>query len=481
MSNLSELLPTGGGQNTANFVASGTLSSGQVVVLRSDGTVEAVSASPATGGANNTFDTSYPYLTSGVYDESSNTIVLAYRQLSGSAFGRAVVGSISGTTITFGTAVVFESATIGGTKIAYGNGKVVITYSDSGNSDYGTAIVGTVSGTSISFGTAAIFASHGLGDASPIVYDSINDKFIIAYLGAPSTYYGYTRFATVSGTSISFSGATIFAFVFVYRMGMVYDPDSGNAIVAYRDVTSGNLGRVQALYINGSSMSYGSVNTFYAGGIDATTEGLGVVYDTTNDKVVISFKVSNLGRVIVGSVSGTSFSFGTLATYTSSGNLGTSSLCFDSSRSVVLIQFADPSNSGYFTVTEGTVSGTSISLSTPAVVKSVSTSSYLSSYDTTANQAIMGFTDGSNSYGQAFAYIPAGSTKDNAIGLTASAIANGASGSVNLKGGLNEAQTGLTIGADYYAQDDGTLSTTVTSSKIGQAISATTINMMDLT
>ena len=93
----------------------------------------------------------------------------------------------------------------------------------------------------------------------------------------------------------------------------------------------------------------------------------------------------------------------------------------------------------------------------------------------------MGFTDGSNSYGQAFAYIPAGSTKDSAIGLTASAIADGASGSVNLKGGLNEAQTGLTIGADYYAQDDGTLSTTVTSSKIGQAISATTINMMDLT
>jgi hypothetical protein len=42
MSNLSELLPTGGGQNSVDFVASGTLSSGQTVILNADGTVEAV-------------------------------------------------------------------------------------------------------------------------------------------------------------------------------------------------------------------------------------------------------------------------------------------------------------------------------------------------------------------------------------------------------------------------------------------------------
>ena len=42
MSNLSELLPTGGGQNAVDFVATGTLASGQTVVLKTDGTVEAV-------------------------------------------------------------------------------------------------------------------------------------------------------------------------------------------------------------------------------------------------------------------------------------------------------------------------------------------------------------------------------------------------------------------------------------------------------
>ena len=42
MSNLSELLPTGGGQNSVDFVATGTLASGQTVALKTDGTVEAV-------------------------------------------------------------------------------------------------------------------------------------------------------------------------------------------------------------------------------------------------------------------------------------------------------------------------------------------------------------------------------------------------------------------------------------------------------
>ena len=39
------------------------------------------------------------------------------------------------------------------------NGKVVIAIWDYGNSGYGTAVVGTVSGTSISFGTPVVFES----------------------------------------------------------------------------------------------------------------------------------------------------------------------------------------------------------------------------------------------------------------------------------------------------------------------------------
>jgi hypothetical protein len=45
MSNLTDLLPAGAGGKQVSFVASGTLTSGQTVSLKADGTVEAASVS----------------------------------------------------------------------------------------------------------------------------------------------------------------------------------------------------------------------------------------------------------------------------------------------------------------------------------------------------------------------------------------------------------------------------------------------------
>ena len=42
MSNLSDLLPAGAGGKQVNFVASGTLPSGQTVALKTNGQVEAI-------------------------------------------------------------------------------------------------------------------------------------------------------------------------------------------------------------------------------------------------------------------------------------------------------------------------------------------------------------------------------------------------------------------------------------------------------
>lgn len=48
-------------------------------------------------------------------------------------------------------------------------------------------------------------------------------------------------------------------------------------------------------------------------------------------------------------------------------------------------------------------------------------------------------------------------------------------------GGINEAQSGITIASNYYVQADGSIATTVSDVEIGQAISATTINIRNLT
>ena len=98
-------------------------------------------------------------------------MVVACRDGDNSNYGTAVVGTVSGTSITFGTPVVFESASTSFIDMAYDANaqKVVIVYRDGGNGDDSTAIVGTVSGTSISF-SSAVYKRRSSHNA--IAYDA---------------------------------------------------------------------------------------------------------------------------------------------------------------------------------------------------------------------------------------------------------------------------------------------------------------------
>ena len=139
-----------------------------------------------------------------VFDSSNNKIVIAYRDHGDSFKGKAVVGTVSGTSISFGSPTVYESGVTTEVAMAYvGSGKVVIVCKDGNNSQYGTAFVGTVSGTSISFGSAVVFNSGNTEDTS-VAYDSTNGKVVVTYKDAADSNKGKAIVGTVSGTSISF-------------------------------------------------------------------------------------------------------------------------------------------------------------------------------------------------------------------------------------------------------------------------------------
>ena len=80
---------------------------------------------------------------------------------------------IAGATEAIGTPVVFEAANTGGTGCTFDSdsNKVVVAYEDKGNSSYGTGIVGTVSGTAISFGADTVFESAAM-DGPVATFDS---------------------------------------------------------------------------------------------------------------------------------------------------------------------------------------------------------------------------------------------------------------------------------------------------------------------
>ena len=71
--------------------------------------------------------------------------------------------------------------------------------------------------------------------------------------------------------------------------------------------------------------------------------------------------------------------------------------------------------------------------------------------------------------------------QENVIGLAAEAITSGNTGAVNVFGGINEAQSGLTIGSNYYVNSSGSLTASDTKPYValGQAISTTTLNLRD--
>ena len=117
MSNLSDLLPAGGGQNAEKFTATGTLPSGQAVALKADGTVEAVGPTPisenvGTASAFATPSNTNPFKRiNACYDVASGSHVIAYRDEGDSNKGKAVVATPSGSSLSYGTPVGFTTGT----------------------------------------------------------------------------------------------------------------------------------------------------------------------------------------------------------------------------------------------------------------------------------------------------------------------------------------------------------------------------------
>ena len=240
-----DLVPTlvGGGGTTAEFTAASAVVSGYAVGVDDAGKVQSVRSVVADNSNPMSFpstavvfESAFSNYISTTYDTTNNRVVIAYTDGGNSNYGTAIVGTVSGTSISFGTAVVFESASSNFISTTYDttNNRVVIAYRDSGNSGYGTAIVGTVSGTSISFGTAVVFESATSISISA-TYESTNNRVVISYQDQGNSNYGTAIVGTVSGTSISFGTAVVFESANSDYISATYDTTNNRVVIGYQD------------------------------------------------------------------------------------------------------------------------------------------------------------------------------------------------------------------------------------------------------
>jgi len=479
MSNLSDLLPAGGSGKTVDLVASGTLANGDKVILNGDGTVSVIVGSTEGAGTAAVFESAMTVDISATFDSNSNKVVIAYQDVGNSSYGTAIVGTVSGTSISFGTPAVFVSAISDYNSVTFdsNSNKVVISYRDSGNSLYGTAVVGTVSGTSISFGTPAVFESARADNISA-TFDSNSNKVVIAYRDNGNYDYGTAVVGTVSGTSISFGTAVVFESATSYLMSATFDSNSNKVVIAYMDSGNFSYGTAVVGTVSGTSISFGTAVVFES----ANTNYISATFDSNSNKVLIAYYDagnSGYGTAIVGTVSGTSISFGTPVVFESATSIDISAT-FDSNSNKVVIAYKDNGNSSYGTAVVGTVSGTSISFDTPVVFESAPSRNMSATFDSNSNKVVIAYRDDGNSnYGTGIVYNTGSTTLTgtNFIGTSEGAFADTATATVMLRGGITTTQSGLTTGSKYYIQGDGTLSTTPDSPSVtaGKALSATTL------
>tara|TARA_R110002126_G_scaffold35647_4_gene109382 strand:+ start:568 stop:2025 length:1458 start_codon:yes stop_codon:yes gene_type:complete len=483
MTALSELLPAGGAGKVMDFVASGTLPNGKAVVLKGDGTVEVIVQTTATQSVGTTtqFHSTSVNYNGAAFDINSGKVVIAYRNNSNSN-GTAIVGTVSGTSISFGTAVVFSSSAGSYISVAADpvNGKVVIAYQGSGG--HGKSRVGTVSGTSISFGTEVAFRGAASVLDIAIVYEKSSGKFVIAYRDNPNSLQGTAIVGTISGTSISFGTSVVFETGDTYWIVMA-SSDDYKVVIAYSDNNNTNNGTAIVGTVSGTSISFGTAAVFNTGSIISF---VGIGYDTNNDKFVITFRDSNNGNyatAIVATLSGTSISFGTSVVFWS-GNSTQMAVVYDPVAEKIVIFYDDNTGDSAFIV--GTVSGTSISFATAVLFDSSVGKFFAPTYDSLNRKTVVAVKAGVNENGYAtvieLASVTSNLTSTNFVGITTEAISNTATGSITLQGGVSTNQSSLTSGSTYYVQADGTVSTVSTAPavNIGKALNATTLKLKGL-
>jgi len=117
-----------------------------------------------------------------VYHEAAQKTVIVFSDDGAGKPGRGIVVTTTGTSVSLGAAGNMGTNVDSMTAVYDANAqKIVAAFRDRSNNTYGTAIVGTVSGTSISWGSKVVYNS-AQSTRNVAVYDSSAQKVGIFYI-----------------------------------------------------------------------------------------------------------------------------------------------------------------------------------------------------------------------------------------------------------------------------------------------------------
>ena len=462
-------------------VASGALPDGKPVIVNSNGTVSLVAATNISEslGSSAQANSSEVIHTGTAYDETSQKIVMVYCDYGNSTYGTAVVGTVSGTSISFGTPVVYEASKSFYNRVVYDpdSEKVVIAYAGTTN-QRGYARVGTVSGTSISFGTRAQFETGSIKYTAQ-TYDTTSNKVIIAYQDDSNGDGGTAVVGTVSGTDISFGTPVVFNELTTLFTDVAHDSVADRTVITYKNSGNSNYGTAIVGTVSGTGISFGTAVVFESD----VTNNTSVAYDPVSGNVLVTYgDVGNnsKGTAIVGSVSGTSISFGSPVVFSTPSTSRSPSVFMSNTQNMIVAIQSAGSPGG--TVKTATITGTSVSFGSAFTFDSDDVTWVSVAYNPDGNNLVIGYSDYGGSTRNAMSavvyqnpYTVTNVTTENFLGFTNAAYADTQTATIQAGGAINTGQSSLTIGQQYFVQKDGTIGTTAAIPSViaGTAVSAT--------
>ena len=493
--NLATLLTTDGSVKTtkyadsvggqSDFVASGTLPNGVPVILKADGTIEVVAGTSAATenipkAVGTTFKSALVSTLAIAFNPNvAGNFVIAYAS-------NLIAGTVSGSTLSFGSEVSTGLSSTTYISISFdpntANKFIVV-----GKMQYGSVILGTVSGTTVTVNTTANFQQSAVSWVTAKFDTNNANKFVLMYRDDTNSNKGTALVGTISGNTITFGSKNGLSFNNTFNHVIALDPSNPNTFVLNYSVGGGGY-TAGALVgtISGTTVTFGSTATYDSSSFsnfsdidfDPNSAGKFVVVGSRNSN-------SGYGTAVVGTVTGTSISFGSPVVYHSGYSYYNSVRFNPNKANQLVVAYTFNGGQQYAYVSVGTVSGTAITFATQIVINAGAGSALTSiSFDpNNAHNFGVVYRNGDNSnYSEMVVGAvgsPAGTniTSSNFIGIPNAAYADGETATVKLQGSLATNLSGLTASETYYVQNDGTLDSTADSPSVeaGKALSSTSI------
>ena len=360
----------------------------------------------------------------------STHVVIVYRDDGGTGQGTAVIGTISGTTITYGAEYQYNPASTNYNQVAaIDSTHFLVVYQDDADSDKGKIVHGTVSGTTISYGSEYTFNAAATTDPFVAILDSAN--YVVAYRDTGNSSRGTAILGKISGTVLTHWYETVFDENEVDTVNLptihVFDPT--HFVLAYSNYTKSQHGYAMSAVVDSARIHWGTPATFSVPENNTYfMDTAGLSRTALGNRFVVAYwnlTTADTGRINIGTISDV-----------------TGDIQFDA---------------GYDFDTGG------------------GSLDYTQVHSQDDDTVVAMFYNSTDTDGLCIALTPTDANLVDWIGIAQSTVASG-DVVIKLPGALDANQSSLTVGKVYYLDEsDGSLTTAFSNHKVGRALTSTSL------